>query len=298
MDAIEKFNYLFRLLLLSPSYDLARRFAAGEKSKGFKKNLPEDFDDVLATYKRFGDVTNIHLFDWVHFKSMKSFSANARENVVMNLGSLHAASKELELHDINQRLNAFFKDLSSREDSPNYSVLLVNDEAGMPRLVKEFKSQFIWYQSKLLQLERKKYPPKLNELTLYKDRLHLSKLKAGVQLLEAKVKNPSLVNWQLGYQLQFSKTLTQRIENAKGVYADDEIQLTKVELGKVTYRALRKFERMAEHAARGRFPCDNPIEYLRFDYEAIGERLKAYEKWKKSATGKKTGAINRLIAKL
>lgn len=298
LEANKRFSLLFRLLQMSPSYELARRFRAGERSKKFRASLPTDFAEVLATYDRFGDVTKTHVFDWINFVCLSHFAPDAHEDAVMNLGNLSAGGSKEDLNDILRNLNAFSKELNSRKSSPIYGIFLVNQEAGMPRLIREFKSQFIWHKSDVLKLNRQRYSASASELTLHKERLHIEKLKAGIKLLELKVKDPMIVNWRLGYKAKFSKTLVTRIANVNNVYEAIDVQLSKVELGKTTYRALRKFERIAENSARGRFPSDAAVEFLNFDYFEIALRLKAYDSWKKSDAGKNSGVFNKLSAML
>ena len=48
---------------------------------------------------------------------------------------------------------------------------------------------------------------------------------------------------------------------------------------KIAYRAQRKFEAIAENAARGRFPCEDPVEQVKFDYPALAERIRRKNKW-------------------
>jgi hypothetical protein len=293
--ANSKFALFFRLLQLSPTYDLARRFREKSLSKRQKSFVPNDFKEVLSIYDRFGDVTKVHVFDWINFKCLKNFSPYDTEDAVMNLGSLVSGSDSRNLQDIINILISFNKNLQTRSDSPFYGVFLVNEEARMSTLIKEFKHQFIWYKNDLIQLERNRYQTSRSDLVLYKNRFHLAKLSAGIKLLEVKALKPDLVNWKLGFDTNFSDTFVERIRNTRGTYSLLDIQLAKVELGKITYRALRKFERMAEHAARGRFPCDEAIEYSSFDYSSIGERLRAYDSWKISPAGRKSGVQNKLI---
>jgi hypothetical protein len=48
---------------------------------------------------------------------------------------------------------------------------------------------------------------------------------------------------------------------------------------KITGRALRKYELIAENAARGRFPCAEPVEIMDFDYPALAKRIRAKNTW-------------------
>ena len=92
-----------------------------------------------------------------------------------------------------------------------------------------------------------------------------------------KISNISLPYWRLGERVKYSATFDKRIRNKN--LQPDEIKEAQVEYGKIVYRAVKKFERMAENAARGKYPCDDKIEYQKFDYPAIQKRINAYNEW-------------------
>ena len=50
---------------------------------------------------------------------------------------------------------------------------------------------------------------------------------------------------------------------------------------KITYRALNKFEAIAENAARGKFPSDEPVETSPFDYPRIAKQIQRNNVWEK-----------------
>jgi hypothetical protein len=50
-------------------------------------------------------------------------------------------------------------------------------------------------------------------------------------------------------------------------------------MGKITSRALKRFEYIAENAARGKFPCATPIECSPFDYPELAKRIKQTMHW-------------------
>jgi hypothetical protein len=58
-----KHEYFFKYLQISPSYQLAHRKIA-LKEKIAKTDLPEDFDLVLDTYKKAGDVFSVNFIEW------------------------------------------------------------------------------------------------------------------------------------------------------------------------------------------------------------------------------------------
>jgi len=65
--------------------------------------------------------------------------------------------------------------------------------------------------------------------------------------------------------------------------AKDTIEIDdRITMGKITFRALHRFEHIAENAARGRFPCSDPVALSEFNYPEIAQRLLKHTKWVKS----------------
>ena len=54
----------FEYLALSPSYELARQFRAGDLKISNNNRLPEDFDRVLEVFDDFGDVQRKQFLHW------------------------------------------------------------------------------------------------------------------------------------------------------------------------------------------------------------------------------------------
>ena len=115
------------------------------------------------------------------------------------------------------------------------------------------------------------------KVVFQKERMHLTKISKGVELLMEKISNISLPYWRLGERVKYSATFDKRIHNQN--LQPDEIKVAQVEYGKIVYRAVKKFERISENAARGKYPCDDKIEYKKFDYAAIQKRMNAYYEW-------------------
>jgi hypothetical protein len=62
-NANYKHEYIFYYLMISPSYWLAHRQVHLNESIP-ESELPEDFDNVLTIYKKFGDVYSRHFIEW------------------------------------------------------------------------------------------------------------------------------------------------------------------------------------------------------------------------------------------
>jgi hypothetical protein len=50
-------------------------------------------------------------------------------------------------------------------------------------------------------------------------------------------------------------------------------------MSKITFRALQRFELIVENAARGKFPCADPVEQAPFNHAEISQRLLKHTQW-------------------
>ena len=88
--------------------------------------------------------------------------------------------------------------------------------------------------------------------------------------------------WRLGVKARISETYSSVLNYNAPRKPKDAIEMNdRMILTKITYRTLKRYELIVENAARGKFPCDDPVESAEFDYPAIGKREKIYRKWRK-----------------
>lgn len=79
-----KHEYMFYYLQLSPSYWLAhRRIALNEQIS--QDQLPKNFDQVLATYKKLGSVYQMEFFEWWLAGAYKAFGSAKKKQVWLGI---------------------------------------------------------------------------------------------------------------------------------------------------------------------------------------------------------------------
>jgi hypothetical protein len=270
------FEPLFTLLQVSPTYELARLYRSGNCSVELKNLLPNDFEKVLNTYDKFGSVMDIENYRWLKIIPRRYFGRQHVDPPLQTLGFIGIRNEDsFTTENLFSELDEFLATHKRLQDDSIYQVVAVNTKFGLPDLLEDFK-----FHMKRMR----RYLPNKNEVViaeekaeLQKERLHISKISKGAELLMEKVANPSLPNWRLGVRVKFSSTFDKRIKNQN--LRLEEIKDAQVEYGKIIYRAIKKFERMAENAARGNYPCDHKIEYEKFDYPAIQKRMNSYFEW-------------------
>jgi hypothetical protein len=270
------FPPLFTLLQISPSYELARLYRSGECSQEFLKLLPKDFEIVLNTYDKFGSVMDIKKNHWIRQIPERYFHRQHVDSPLNTLGFIgvnYAVDLTIEslLLEVNKLIDVYKKS----NDDAIYQVIAFNIELGLPVLLKNFKYHV--KEAREMVRNTEKVDIKNGKVVFQKERMHLNKIIKGVELLMEKVANPSLPYWRLGERVKYSATFDKRIHNQN--LQPDENKDAQVEYGKIVYRAVKKFERMSENAARGKYPCDDKIENKKFDYASIQKRMNAYQEW-------------------
>lgn len=268
---------MFEFLRLSPSYELARVHRTTGLSKEQKKTLPTDFKQVLATYDRLGDVRTALFRGWWLNRGLPAFGNPYSKPIVHKIASLRP-NQDVMLVDVSDELNQFLID--TRSDEGLTESLLVSIPLGGSR------SDVLKQINKLLEqnppIKVKPINP-TNQLKLMGQRLHANVLLKGVRLLWLKAAKPKWENWRLGAYTKLSPSYASVLnyegpkKTASAIEQDDRIVM-----GKITSRALKRFEHIAENAARGKFPCDKPCECSPFDYAALAKRIKQTLRWEKT----------------
>jgi hypothetical protein len=105
----------------------------------------------------------------------------------------------------------------------------------------------------------------------------------GLRLLWFRAAKPNRELWRLGAKAQLSDSYSKVLDPAAPRKAKDIIEMNdRLTMSKITFRAVHRFEHIVENAARGRFPCADPVEMARFNYPEIAQRLLRHTKWVKS----------------
>jgi hypothetical protein len=254
---------MFEFLRLSPSYELARVHRTTGLSKEQKKTLPTDFKQVLATYDRLGDVRTALFRGWWLNRGLPAFGNPYSKPIVHKIASLRP-NQEVMLADVSNELNQFLID--TRSDEGLTESLLVSIPLGGRR------SDVLKQINKLLEQNpptKVKSPNPTNQLKLMGQRLHAKVLFNGVRLLWIKAAKPKWENWRLGAYTNLSPSYAIELD----------YNGPKKTASEITSRAIKRFEHIAENAARGRFPCDKPCESSPFDYAALAKRIKQTLSW-------------------
>jgi|LakMenE18May11ns_1017448.scaffolds.fasta_scaffold9799333_1 hypothetical protein len=84
-NANYKHEYMFYYLMISPSYWLAHRQVHLNESIP-ESELPDDFDNVLTMYKKFGDVYSKHFIEWWNQTGKDLFAEkNTKDRILISI---------------------------------------------------------------------------------------------------------------------------------------------------------------------------------------------------------------------
>lgn len=266
------FELMFEYLRLSPSYELARKANAEGLTDDEKQGLPPDFDQVLTTYALFGNVQRVLFRSWWLQRGLKAFGNPHSKPQVHELGHL-ADGVDVGPAEVTSALDQFLTD--TRRDEGLAPALLLSVPLGRR------KGEVLNEIGRLLEryAEQSVATPQ-PQLKLLGHRLRAKVLFSGIRLLWFKAAKPKWELWRLGAKARLSKTYSPVLKiDAPRKVADFTEMTDREMMSKITYRALLKSEAMAENAARGRFPTDEPVAKAPFDYPKLAKIIRRKNLW-------------------
>ncbi|HQR84431.1 MAG: hypothetical protein B7Y05_13830 [Polynucleobacter sp. 24-46-87] len=266
--------YWFQYLRFSPSYLLAKKARITGLTSQEKKTLPKDFNKVLETYDLLGDVHNTVFRLWWLKNGYDVFGVPYKEPGVQGVALVDSAIKPQK-----EDLNLFFQHLNSLHEHPQAGKSLV---LSIP-LNQSSKTSLSQIKA-LLEANKptkvvapKKVKPKL---CLQGQRFNFNALMKGFGLLMFKAAFPQMEHWRLGVVAKLSDSYSPALDHMAPRSAKDAIEAgDRILMGKITYRALDKYLKIAENAARGKFPCSDPIDIPPFDWKQLNLEYNKTTKW-------------------
>jgi hypothetical protein len=270
------YHFFFKFLQLSPSYELARKASKGKLSHREKRKLPSDFKKVQENYEILGNVQNTFFRYWWQKNGFENFGMQYEYpsvDLISVINELELDPKKIKI-DIKNYLNS-----ASKKEVIMPSILLsIPLDKDLNKRLKSVKE--ILVQHKNLRIEETgNIKPKIE---LYGKRINRVALMVGHGLLLFKVGLPNLENWRLGVLAQISLSYSPALDfNAPRQTQNSREAEDRVLMGKITQRSLLKYQKIAENAARGKFPCDEEVEMANFDYKEIYRIYKKTQLWEK-----------------
>lgn len=266
----------FEFLRLSPSYELARKCQQESLTQDETEALPADFDQVLNTYDLLGDVQTILFGNWWRQRGLKAFGNPYSQPEVHMIKHLRGGS-EFGLADCANELDGYLSETRPTEGlSPTLLLSLPLDRP---------KAEILRQISRLLDEHKTNSSTAIAKptLTLASKRIHIKKLVVSLSLLIFKSARPNWELWRLGSYANVSNSYSGECNpNGPRKVSDPRQSIDRLLLTKITSRALKKAELIAENAARGRFPSDAPVEMAHYDFHEIAARNRKKNNWERA----------------
>lgn len=256
--------FWFQYLRYSPSYLLARKTRTSGLTAKEKKSLPKDFAKVLSTYDLLGDVHNTVFRLWWQKNGYDVFGVPYAQPNVQGVAIIDSAikPKKTDLNVFSEHLNTMY----AQPQAGKSLVLSIPLNQSSKTSLSEIKA-LLEANKPPQDLVPKKIKPKLS---LQGQRFNSNALMKGLGLLMFKAAFPEMENWRLGVVAKLSDSYSPALDRKAKRQTKDVIEAgDRILMGKITYRSLDKYQKIAENAARGKFPCSDPVDIPPFEWKQL-----------------------------
>lgn len=258
----------YTYLLISPSYDLARKFRQGLLTDAEKAILPADIDVVLGVHDLLGDLKQVEFDDWWPNKGIAAFGCEGKEAIVFPIDAIWP-SKPAMTEQLADRMGQYLNGRFSEQDP--MPCLIVSVPLTLTK----------WAATEQIKAFLDKTASKFNDAPRIKPiyELHGTKrdLKGLIRYMKCamcRCEEPSAKLWEIGVLAELSTTYSERLAKGKGTLEDQQA------LKMLASRAIHRAVMIAENAARGKFPTYEPNKHaLKPDWIAMGDVFDGLEGW-------------------
>lgn len=274
-DDLEWFRLWFQFLRVSPSYELARRYRAGELSDAMP--LPADFENVLAVYDDLGDLLTAGFAEWWRSVAFQHFGYEGQKPELVRLGVLSFDDDDDQL----MRLRSSVRDYLTEEwlDQGQPTAIVAAIPVGMPKA--QIMKQFAAMLGGIAREERehdRQLAGQTAKYGLVKAKLHQRSVAQYLDTVTTKAQSPSSTLWQIGALANLSYTHSRWLDPTATPVGEHQIE-ARDRLKILTSRALHRGHMIAENAARGIFPSYAKCEYaVPLDWEYLHRQWRALSK--------------------
>lgn len=258
-DLVQWIRLWHGFLVLSPSYELARRFRVGELPES--EPLPDDFDTVLGVYDDLGGVSFNEFSVWwqeVRFRHF-GFGGDKRPSIV-RLGVVNEGTDDAALSAIGSSVKSYHSQQWTEQGQPSSMI------AAIP--VGLTKAQIVRQLTDLLDAmpDGSAIPKRaMNaKYVLTGTKLHRDAVVRYRDCLLARARMPQAPLWRIGAAANVSDTYSGRLKpQVARTYSHDDQMADREAMKFLTGRAVKRGHMIAENAARGIFPsyvrCEHAI---------------------------------------
>ncbi len=292
---------LFTMLRISPSYELARRMSLGPLTRSEYEQLPSDFDEVLRTFAKFGDVQQIIFAEWWRYRAVKVLTA-PRQPTTRFLELIGAGET-----DPTRSVDAvkWHFDLERKEDGEPVSLLLsipmglerraILDQ--VERILDAWEAQATatvparWGSELFVPPPRPLNADWMNNLGAKRNTTRLRALDS----LIVRALHPHLDNWEVQCRLiPRDRAAMDASKAQRDGRTGPTVTADQRELENRLLRDIRSTRILIENAARGRFPSTSSVPQVQFDPSEVGTRLREAIAWEDALKDYASRRVTRL----
>lgn len=268
-------------LKLSPTMALAHKSCSTKKglTEEEKLLLPDDFEQVIQIYHDFKlkGFFNHHfgVKDWWYQVAENPLGVKLAKPMVKKLYGITADETPETLQPIDA-LDSYLREEFDVQHKRGFGHLFL----AIPMTGQ--KSDLLRQINEYLDFDTYKPPKSIiyGQYLMQGERIHLEPLKVGLRLLWLKSQTPDIRKWQLGLKASVSPKYSYLDPDIKNPSKEDKE--AKRIIGITTDRALRRAIHVMENAARGRFPCKDPVEIPDMNWGELNRRLNVIKLGEKS----------------
>ena len=278
---------MIHYLRLSPSYELAKEIREkklsrpkskalierlyAEKNKKLSKTklekLLKDFELILKTYDKFGDV-NLPMSDWWRLHGGDIFGHHYEVLKVQSIKWLQKGD-EGDIREITKNLRNYLNNRQDHQGLESTAIIAIPLNLTPSKILRQVKNYLNrTFIKKIPKEDAKKFP-------FASKRINCNALSDKALLLYFRLRYPEMPLWELGVKQKFSKTFAKLLDREK----DKEIVLEyRASMTILVSRGLKAAKIIAENAARGSFPNSKPIDLPNYDDSSFLERYELSRK--------------------
>ncbi|MEM1285193.1 MAG: hypothetical protein AAGH43_07370 [Pseudomonadota bacterium] len=243
----------FEFLAISPSYELARRHAAGESNLG---PLPADFELVQDVFDDLGDVRSISFAAWWDKNWEEYFGFECGRPDVYEIGRTPMLDEPAEA------VQDFYD--NEWEDIGSQPTLIVGIPLGLEKtkVLEQVEAilEAVPGHEKTINYPPPRYP-------FASDRLRAGELEKCLHAVKLVADNPNKEYWRLWSQLT-DKDLREDLQGGETLNNPGDV--LRGNWGESVGYRLRRARNIAENAARKNFPNDQKCEHgLKLDFDDL-----------------------------
>lgn len=262
-------EWWFYALMASESYVKAHAYRQGRLSPEEISKLPWDFGLVLQTYDDFGWVGNITYPDWFKQKNKFLFTVNRMRPAIKKIALIEKGDKG-DYEKIVRSLEKYVAADRPYQNSPKSLIVSIPIDMPKQHLYRQLSAKIDLYKS----IKREIEDPADIEMPLYcfkANKLKTTAFRSSLKTLKTKIRNPEWPLWKVGTEINLNEDAAIGIQKAeakreaivkktgKRPKPEDSAYEDKMIMNTMVSRQLKYAFLLTENAARGRFPCIDPI---------------------------------------